>query len=149
MKGSGGMAMLKKIAFLCLGAMALSTFAEDKPDIVCGTGDALGGVDVYYNKTTKIMKVVLLSMADPPEGQDKSYTTEIDEESYKKILKGNSTTLIGRSPDSFDFGGATSKAILFNIKAHTQAFSYDRNALLAEEGSVFSLFCNKANLLPK
>ena len=126
---------------LAANAAPASGGFEKDPAYTCGTGDIIAGVDLYYNRTVSALKIVVLSQAD--DGNDAEYIAPVQGDMVEKIEANQMVTLIGRSKDSFGFGGGITHAVLFNLKLNS-SHSFDRQSVLAEDGTVINLFCNRA-----
>jgi hypothetical protein len=137
----------------CLGALVASNVLaadaaltsghwEKKPAYICGTGDVIAGVDLYYNWTVSALKIVVRSQSGDNE-DNAEYIAPVQGDMVETIEANQQVTLVGKSKESFEFGGGISNAILFNLRLNPSE-SYDRSSVLAEKGTVISLFCNRA-----
>jgi hypothetical protein len=108
---------------------------------VCGSGDAIGGVQLVRGASKKLY-IEISSMEDGAKPQVFfSEDVKSNERSVRNIRASRLVQLVFRSDDSFDFGGATTKATLLNIKAGKKDTS-GYNSLLALDGQVINLNCS-------
>lgn len=109
--------------------------------IVCGTGDALGGVDVIYGASQKLYLRVL-SMDEQKPDALYSLMSGVDAgAALAKVGQGEQVSLTFRSDDSVEFGGMVSQAAFLQLRV-SREYSTETNSTLALNGNVHSLFCN-------
>ncbi|MEZ4815376.1 MAG: hypothetical protein R3A80_09270 [Bdellovibrionota bacterium] len=139
---------------LLLGVMLLgiSQHAQAWTQVaICGTGDALGGVDVYTDGEGYIIQMLSMSDEDAPEEYrtnigDLNPTYDINAD-LAKLSNGEQLQILLGKETSFQFGGATTDAAFLNLKTHPK-FSYEHNSMLSAGGTVYSLFCNSPENMP-
>lgn len=135
---------------LLLGALLLSTsqFANAWTQVaICGTGDAIGGVDVFNDGEGYIVQILSVQDDERPE-EFRTHVGELAAEinvnaDLNKLAKGEQLSIVAGKASSIIFGGATTEAALLNLKVH-DGLNYENNSTLAANGTVYSLFCYKS-----
>jgi hypothetical protein len=96
----------------------------------CSTGDSLSGVTVEFTEDG----LARLEIAKADDSSDK-FMLLADANDWERIRHGRTVTAEGKKPDSIEFGGSVSPAILFEIKLGASTLAYG--------GKVYRLDCVK------